>query len=132
MGEFQLTFALGRIPISTYLSVSLVFWWTGLLPDFAMIRDRAVRPFQKKIYSLLSFGWSGRAKDWQRFEEVSLVLAGLATPLVLSVHTIVSFDFALGYSRMAHYHFPSLFCGRGNFLWFCYGKYPFDHYAGVN
>ncbi|MFK5880472.1 MAG: polysulfide reductase NrfD [Flavobacteriaceae bacterium] len=80
--------------ISTYLSVSLVFWWTGLLPDFAMIRDRATRPFQKKIYSLLSFGWSGRAKDWQRFEEVSLVLAGLATPLVLSVHTIVSFDFA--------------------------------------
>ena len=80
--------------ISTYLSVSLVFWWTGLLPDFAMIRDRAVKPFQKKIYSLLSFGWSGRAKDWQRFEEVSLVLAGLATPLVLSVHTIVSMDFA--------------------------------------
>ncbi len=80
--------------ISTYLSVSLVFWWTGLLPDFAMIRDRATKPFQKKIYSLLSFGWSGKAKDWQRFEEVSLVLAGLATPLVLSVHTIVSFDFA--------------------------------------
>jgi molybdopterin-containing oxidoreductase family membrane subunit len=80
--------------ISTYLSVSLVFWWTGLLPDFAMIRDRAIKPFQKKIYSLVSFGWSGRAKDWQRFEEVSLVLAGLATPLVLSVHTIVSFDFA--------------------------------------
>ncbi len=80
--------------ISTYLSVSLVFWYTGLLPDFAMIRDRATKPFQKKIYSLLSFGWSGTAKDWQRFEEVSLVLAGLATPLVLSVHTIVSFDFA--------------------------------------
>ena len=80
--------------ISTYLSVSLVFWWTGLLPDFAMLRDRAVKPFQKKIYSLLSFGWTGRAKDWQRFEEVSLVLAGLATPLVLSVHTIVSMDFA--------------------------------------
>lgn len=80
--------------ISTYLSISLVFWWTGLLPDFAMIRDRAKTPFQKKIYGILSFGWSGRAKDWQRFEEVSLVLAGLATPLVLSVHTIVSFDFA--------------------------------------
>jgi len=80
--------------ISTYLSVSMVFWWTGLLPDFAMIRDRAVKPFQKKVYSILSFGWSGRAKDWQRFEEVSLVLAGLATPLVLSVHTIVSMDFA--------------------------------------
>ncbi|WP_094746047.1 NrfD/PsrC family molybdoenzyme membrane anchor subunit [Aequorivita soesokkakensis] len=80
--------------ISTYLSVSLVFWWTGLLPDFAMIRDRTTSPFQKKIYGILSFGWSGRVKDWQRFEEVSLVLAGLATPLVLSVHTIVSFDFA--------------------------------------
>src|SRR5680860_1734184 len=80
--------------ISTYLSVSLVFWWTGLLPDLAMIRDRAAKPFQKKIYGILSFGWSGRAKDWQRMEEVSLVLAGLATPLVLSVHTIVSFDFA--------------------------------------
>jgi len=80
--------------ISTYLSVSLVFWWTGLLPDFAMIRDRAITPFTKRVYGILSFGWSGRAKDWQRFEEVSLVLAGLATPLVLSVHTIVSFDFA--------------------------------------
>ncbi len=80
--------------ISTYLSVSLVFWWTGLLPDFAMIRDRTNSPFQKRIYGILSFGWSGRVKDWQRFEEVSLVLAGLATPLVLSVHTIVSFDFA--------------------------------------
>ena len=61
------------------------FWWTGLLPDFAMLRDRAVTPFTKRIYSTLSFGWSGRAKDWQRFEEVSLVLAGLATPLVFSV-----------------------------------------------
>lgn len=80
--------------ISTYLSVSLVFWWTGLMPDFAMLRDRAITPFTKRVYSILSFGWSGRAKDWQRFEEVSLVLAGLATPLVLSVHTIVSFDFA--------------------------------------
>jgi len=80
--------------ISTYLTVSIVFWYTGLLPDFAMLRDRAIKPFQKKIYGLLSFGWSGRLKDWQRFEEVSLVLAGLATPLVLSVHTIVSMDFA--------------------------------------
>src|SRR5699024_3730269 len=80
--------------ISTCLSVSLVYWWTGLLPDFGMVRDRAVTPFTKRIYGILSFGWSGRVKDWQRFEEVELVLAGLATPLVLSVHTIVSFDFA--------------------------------------
>ena len=80
--------------IATYFSVSLVFWWVGLLPDFAMLRDRALKPFQKKIYSLLSFGWSGRAKDWQRIEETMLLLAGIATPLVISVHTIVSFDFA--------------------------------------
>ena len=80
--------------IATYFSVSLVFWWVGLLPDFAMLRDRALKPFQKKIYSLLSFGWSGRTKDWQRMEETMLLLAGIATPLVISVHTIVSFDFA--------------------------------------
>jgi Ni/Fe-hydrogenase subunit HybB-like protein len=80
--------------ISTYLSVSLVFWYIGLIPDFATIRDRASRPVQKLMYSLLSFGWTGNAKAWQRFEEVSLVLAGLATPLVFSVHSIVSMDFA--------------------------------------
>lgn len=80
--------------ISTYFSVSLVFWYMGLIPDFAMIRDRAVKPLTKNVYRILSFGWSGKAKHWQRFELISLVLAGLATPLVLSVHTIVSFDFA--------------------------------------
>src|SRR6187399_424606 len=80
--------------VSTYFSVSLVFWYTGLLPDFATIRDRAVKPAVKKAYAILSFGWSGRARDWSRFEEVSLVLAGLSTPLVFSVHSIVSMDFA--------------------------------------
>src|ERR1035437_8224731 len=80
--------------VSTYFSVSLVFWYTGLIPDFATIRDRMTKPLAKKIYSLLSFGWSGRAKDWTRFEEVALVLAGLSTPLVFSVHSIVSTDFA--------------------------------------
>ncbi|MEN8137103.1 MAG: NrfD/PsrC family molybdoenzyme membrane anchor subunit [Bacteroidota bacterium] len=80
--------------ISTYFSVSTVFWYVGLIPDFAMIRDRAIKPFTKHIYTVMSFGWSGKTKHWQRFEEVSLVLAGLATPLVLSVHTIVSMDFA--------------------------------------
>mgnify|MGYP000442116870 CR=1 FL=1 len=80
--------------ISTYLSVSLVFWYIGLIPDFATIRDRAKKPLSKKMYSILAFGWSGRAKNWNRFELVSLVLAGLATPLVFSVHSIVSFDFA--------------------------------------
>jgi Ni/Fe-hydrogenase subunit HybB-like protein len=80
--------------ISTYFSVSLVFWYIGLIPDFATIRDRAVKPLSKKVYSILSFGWTGSAKHWNRFEEVSLVLAGLATPLVFSVHSIVSMDFA--------------------------------------
>ncbi len=80
--------------ISTYFSVSVVFWYMGLLPDFAMIRDRAKKPFSKRIYSILSLGWGGKAKHWQRHEELELVLAGLATPLVFSVHTIVSFDFA--------------------------------------
>ena len=80
--------------ISTYFTVSLVFWYTGLIPDFATIRDRQTKPKMRKIYSILSFGWSGSAKQWSRFEEVSLVLAGLSTPLVLSVHTIVSMDFA--------------------------------------
>jgi Ni/Fe-hydrogenase subunit HybB-like protein len=79
--------------ISTYLTVSLLFWYTGLVPDFATIRDRATG-IRKTIYNFLSFGWTGSAKHWQRWEALSLVLAGLATPLVLSVHTIVSFDFA--------------------------------------
>ena len=79
--------------ISTYFTVSLLFWYTGLVPDFATVRDRA-KGLRKKIYNVLSFGWTGSAKHWQRWESLSLVLAGLATPLVLSVHTIVSFDFA--------------------------------------
>ncbi|MEQ8548638.1 MAG: NrfD/PsrC family molybdoenzyme membrane anchor subunit [Cyclobacteriaceae bacterium] len=80
--------------ISTYFSVSLVFWFIGLIPDFATIRDRATNKVSAAIYGALSFGWDGAAKTWSRYETVALVLAGLATPLVLSVHTIVSFDFA--------------------------------------
>jgi molybdopterin-containing oxidoreductase family membrane subunit len=80
--------------ISTYFSVSLVFWYIGLIPDFATIRDRVTKSWQKSMYSALAFGWTGNAKAWTRFEEVSLVLAGIATPLVFSVHSVVSFDFA--------------------------------------
>ncbi len=80
--------------VSTYFTVSLLFWYTGLLPDFATIRDRAKTKFRKMFYGLASFGWTGSTKHWQRQESLALVLAGLATPLVLSVHTIVSFDFA--------------------------------------
>jgi len=80
--------------VSTYATVSIVFWYIGLIPDFAMVRDRVVNPRMKKAYALLSFGWGGNVRHWSRFEEVSLVLAGLSTPLVFSVHSIVSFDFA--------------------------------------
>lgn len=80
--------------VSTYFTVSLLFWYSGLLPDLATVRDRARTKFRKMFYGLASFGWTGSTKHWQRHESLSLVLAGLATPLVLSVHTIVSFDFA--------------------------------------
>jgi molybdopterin-containing oxidoreductase family membrane subunit len=80
--------------ISTYLSVSLVFWYIGLIPDLATVRERATNPIARAVYGALSFGWVGSAKHWSRYETVSLILAGLSTPLVLSVHTIVSFDFA--------------------------------------
>jgi Ni/Fe-hydrogenase subunit HybB-like protein len=83
--------------ITTYFTVSLVFWYIGLIPDFAVIRDRATRmgnTTRATIYNALSFGWDGAAKTWMRYESVALILAGLSTPLVLSVHTIVSFDFA--------------------------------------
>jgi molybdopterin-containing oxidoreductase family membrane subunit len=71
-----------------------LFWYAGLLPDLATVRDRAIVKWRKRMYGVLSFGWTGSTKHWQRHESLSLVLAGLSTPLVLSVHTIVSFDFA--------------------------------------
>lgn len=79
--------------VGTYFIVSLLFWYSGLIPDFATLRDRA-SGLRQRLYSFLSFGWRGSAKHWQRLESLVLILAGLATPLVLSVHTIVSFDFA--------------------------------------
>jgi molybdopterin-containing oxidoreductase family membrane subunit len=80
--------------ISTYFTVSCLFWYSGLMPDFGTIRDKAKTAKRKKLYNLLSFGWRGTAIQWSRFESLSLVLAGLSTPLVLSVHSVVSFDFA--------------------------------------
>ncbi|MBA3765792.1 MAG: polysulfide reductase NrfD [Acidobacteria bacterium] len=81
--------------VSTYATVSALFWFVGLIPDFATLRDRArSRPF-KMVYGMLAMGWRGSARHWHRYETAYLLLAGLATPLVLSVHTIVSFDFAV-------------------------------------
>jgi Ni/Fe-hydrogenase subunit HybB-like protein len=82
--------------VSTYATVSALFWFVGLIPDFATLRDRTnSKPF-RLIYGMLAMGWRGSARHWHRYETAYLLLAGLATPLVLSVHTIVSFDFAVG------------------------------------
>ena len=81
--------------VSTYATVSLLFWYVGLIPDMATLRDRARGFLARKIYGMLAMGWRGSAKHWYRYETAYLLLAGLSTPLVLSVHTIVSFDFAV-------------------------------------
>lgn len=80
--------------VSTYFTVSLVFWYVGLLPDLATVRDRAKGRVRKAVFGFLSLGWNGSHRTWSRYEVVYLLLAGLATPLVLSVHSIVSMDFA--------------------------------------
>src|ERR1700736_5684577 len=81
--------------VSTYATVSFLFWFVGLIPDFATLRDRATRRAPRFTYGMLAMGWRGSAIHWHRYETASLLLAGLATPLVVSVHTIVSFDFAV-------------------------------------
>jgi molybdopterin-containing oxidoreductase family membrane subunit len=82
--------------VSTYFTVSLIFWYTGLIPDLATLRDRAKNRVAKVVYGMFSLGWRGSGRHWQRYEHIYLLLAGLSTPLVLSVHTVVSFDFAIG------------------------------------
>src|SRR5581483_10744815 len=79
--------------VSTYLTISVVFWYLGLVPDLATMRDRARGRVAQVIYGILSLGWRGAARHWRRWEAAYLLLAGLATPLVVSVHTVVSFDF---------------------------------------
>jgi molybdopterin-containing oxidoreductase family membrane subunit len=96
--------------VSTYATVSALFWFIGLIPDFATLRDRAKSKAWAKVYGLLAMGWRGSARHWLRYEAAYLLLAGLATPLVLSVHTIVSFDFAV--SQIPGWHatiFPPYF-----------------------
>jgi Ni/Fe-hydrogenase subunit HybB-like protein len=79
--------------VSTYLTISLCFWYTGLIPDFATLRDRSTG-WRRAIYGVLSLGWRGSERNWQHYERAYMMLAGLSTPLVLSVHSVVSFDFA--------------------------------------
>jgi molybdopterin-containing oxidoreductase family membrane subunit len=81
--------------VSTYFTVSLLFWYVGLVPDFATLRDRVKSKLAAKVYGFFALGWTGGNRQWQHYEKAYMLLAGLATPLVLSVHTIVSFDFAV-------------------------------------
>src|SRR5918997_573184 len=82
--------------VSTYATISALFWYTGLIPDLATLRDRARSKFGRVVYGMAALGWRGSARHWARYEMTYLLLAGVSTPLVLSVHTIVSFAFAIG------------------------------------
>ncbi len=96
--------------VSTYATISVVFWYIGMIPDFGTLRDRAKSPLAQYGYGLASLGWRGSTRHWMRYETASLLLAGLSTPLVLSVHTVISFDFAV--AALAGWHttiFPPYF-----------------------
>ncbi|OYW18049.1 MAG: hydrogenase, partial [Planctomycetales bacterium 12-60-4] len=105
--------------VSTYATVSTLFWYMGMIPDLATFRDRATNKFKQFVYGVLALGWTGSARQWYRFERAYLLLAALATPLVLSVHTIVSFDFAT--SQVPGWHttiFPPYFVAGAVFSGF--------------
>lgn len=105
--------------VGTYFTISLVFWFVGLIPDIASLRDRAKHPIRKAVYTILSLGWRGSNRNWSHYEVAYLILAGLSTPLVLSVHSIVSFDFAV--SQIPGWHttiFPPYFVAGAIFSGF--------------
>ena len=105
--------------VSTYFTVSFLFWYMGLIPDLATIRDRCKSFFSKFFYGLFSLGWTGSNRHWRNYEKAYLLLAGLSTPLVLSVHSIVSFDFAV--SQVPGWHttiFPPYFVAGAIFSGF--------------
>jgi molybdopterin-containing oxidoreductase family membrane subunit len=93
--QFRSPLAWDVFAVSTYLTISAVFWYVGLVPDLATLRDTTKKDWQKKLYGMLAMGWRSSARHWQVYEKASLLLAGMATPLVVSVHTVVSFDFAV-------------------------------------
>lgn len=105
--------------VGTYATVSLLFWYLGMIPDLATIRDRAVTPVRRFLYGIFAMGWNGSNRQWHRFERAYLLLAALATPLVLSVHSVVSFDFAV--SQLPGWHttiFPPYFVAGAIFSGF--------------
>src|SRR5271154_5990124 len=108
--QFRSPLAWDVFAVSTYATISVVFWYIGMIPDFGTLRDRATMPLAKYFYGMLSRGWRGSTRHWIRYESASLLLAGLSTPLVLSVHTVISFDFAV--AALAGWHttiFPPYF-----------------------
>ncbi len=107
--------------VTTYFTISLVFWYIGLIPDFATLRDGTKSKIGRIIYGTLSLGWRGSAFHWKRYEKVYLILAGISTPLVLSVHTVVSFDFAISIVPLWHATiFPPFFVAGAIFSGFAY------------
>jgi molybdopterin-containing oxidoreductase family membrane subunit len=105
--------------VSTYATVSALFWYVGLIPDLATLRDRATNPTLKKIYAIASLGWRGSQRHWHRYTALYLLLAGLSTPLVLSVHSTISYDFA--FSQVPGWHstiFPPYFVAGAVFAGF--------------
>ncbi len=94
--QFRSPLAWDVFAVSTYMTVSILFWYMGLVPDFATLRDRTKSKLKHTIYGILSLGWRGSARQWHRYERAYLIMAALATPLVFSVHSVVSFDFAVG------------------------------------
>jgi Ni/Fe-hydrogenase subunit HybB-like protein len=105
--------------VSTYFTVSLLFWYLGLLPDLAALRDHAPTRARRLIYGLFALGWNGRATTWRHYRSAYLVLAGLATPLVVSVHSVVSSDFAIGLTPGWHSTiFPPFFVAGAIFSGF--------------
>jgi molybdopterin-containing oxidoreductase family membrane subunit len=105
--------------VSTYFIVSLLFWYVGLIPDFASLRDRTTSKAKKIVYRIFSLGWRGSTRHWQHYEKAYIILAGLATPLVLSVHSVVSFDFAMAILPGWHSTiFPPYFVAGAIFLGF--------------
>src|ERR1700688_2372314 len=108
--QFRSPLAWDVFAVSTYATISIVFWYMGMIPDFGTLRDRATMPAAKYFYGLLSLGWRGSTRHWMRYESSSFLLAGLSTPLVLSFHTVISFDFAV--AALAGWHttiFPPYF-----------------------
>ncbi len=119
--------------VSTYGTVSLLFWFVGLIPDLATLRDRSVQKPLKIIYGMLAMGWRGSARHWHRYQSAYLLLAGLATPLVLSVHSVISFDFSVAIvpglfrrhrSWLAYHHLSAILRRRRRLFGLRHG---FDH-----